>query len=156
MALGKDQGERHAAPQRPPAQEQSQERHKSARPTVFATITTETRKCIICKGSHHIESCQQFQNRPPEKRASSVKEHLLCFSCLTQGHQAKDCQKKMTSQIDECKGKHHPLLYGAPRVLSSNAPFTGTILPLSSLSLVNRYFSNSIAFAYGISKNHSI
>ena len=122
--------ERLAAPQRPPAPEQSQERHKSARPTVFATTTTETRKCIICKGSHHVESYQKFQGIPLEKRASNVKKHLLCFSCLTQGHRAKDCRKKKTCQIDECKGKHHPLLNDAPRVFSSKesavAPFTGT------------------------------
>ena len=50
-------GKRLAALQRPPAPEQSRRRHKSARPTVFATTATEIRKCLICKGSPHVEPC---------------------------------------------------------------------------------------------------
>ena len=95
--------ERLAAPQRPPAPEQSQERHKSARPTVFATTTTETRKCIICKGSHHVESYQQFQGIPLEKRASNVKKHLLCFSCLTQAIAKKIVGRKRHVRLTNAK-----------------------------------------------------
>ena len=43
-------------------------------------------------------------------------EKTLCYRCLEQGHRSRECEKKESCGEDGCKGMHHKLLHGAPRM----------------------------------------
>ena len=89
---------------------------------VFATThdsnAVERPKCVACNAvNHKIYSCSVFKALDIPSRADLVKEKGLCFRCLNTDHRVKDCRSKFTCDaVPGCKGAHHRLLHGAPRV----------------------------------------
>jgi len=73
--------------------------------------------CANCSGpAHHIRECRKFQSLNVAQRAAAVVEKSLCYRCLEAGHRSRDCQRKDRCGEDGCKGMHHNLLHGAPRM----------------------------------------
>ena len=73
--------------------------------------------CAQCGDSHAVVECAQFATSPISERAELVREKGLCWLCLRGGHRVRDCTAKKTCEVAAgCKGRHHALLHGAPRV----------------------------------------
>ena len=67
--------------------------------------TPAVSSCILCKGAHDLNSCQEFCKKDVKERKEFTKSKGLCFGCLKQGHVSKYCKKRKT--CDTC-GKLHP------------------------------------------------
>ncbi|CAB4023383.1 Hypothetical predicted protein [Paramuricea clavata] len=52
--------------------------------------------CILCKGAHKLNSCQEFCKKDVKERKEFTKSQGLCFGCLKQGHVSKYCTKRKT------------------------------------------------------------
>jgi hypothetical protein len=61
--------------------------------------------CILCKGPHELDSCEEFHKKDIHERKEYTKGKGLCFGCLKQGHLSKHCKNRKTCQT--C-GKSHP------------------------------------------------
>ena len=88
-------------------------------------VTTSTRHaqqdapptCACCEGCHTVPQCPEFTALSLSERAEAVRQHGLCWSCLTGGHVARKCPSRhRCSAAPDCNGRHHQLLHGAPRV----------------------------------------
>ena len=78
--------------------------------------------CDMCGGAHLVTDCPKFKAASISDRADVVKEKCLCWSCLRSGHQARQCPDKAPCDAAPgCKGRHHPLLHGAPRLFRPTA-----------------------------------
>nr|CAI5825842.1 unnamed protein product [Callosobruchus analis] len=92
--------------------QQSVDRHprKHTR-SLVVTENKETEKlyrCLMCKGSHFIQTCSEFLNIPVAKRAEKVMSLRLCLNCLRGGHISKFCRRPICKR---CNSKHHSLLH---------------------------------------------
>ena len=61
-------------------------------------------KCNFFKLNHFIYKCEGFQALSLDKKKRFVLSNNMCLSCLRVGHFAKDCKRKVTSNI--CKQIH--------------------------------------------------
>ncbi len=61
--------------------------------------------CQLCKGSHDLNSCQQFRGMVIKDRKRFAQDKGLCYGCLGYGHVSKQCKKR--KKCDIC-GKLHP------------------------------------------------
>lgn len=66
-------------------------------------------QCLFCKQNHVLHKCYKFIKATVGSRISFVKQHHLCFNCLTSNHAAKDCFSSYKCKI--CNGLHHSLLH---------------------------------------------
>ena len=79
--------------------------------------------CPLKDGSHQIFKCEKFKKMSPEERHANVNALGLCFNCLSQNHQLKDCLSKSTCRINHCNQRHLILLHRektAPKFNSVN------------------------------------
>ncbi|KAI5644381.1 putative peptidase (DUF1758) domain-containing protein [Phthorimaea operculella] len=74
-----------------------------------AAATANTPMCKICDEGHYLCHCKEFGKWSPEKRSEYVKEHHLCFNCLSFGHSVFNCRQKSTCKL--CGRRHHSLLH---------------------------------------------
>ena len=58
---------------------------------------------------HVIFRCEEFLQKAFTEWKQAVKQHRLCFKCLSKGHRVKDCPSK--SRCRKCAGRHHTLLH---------------------------------------------
>ena len=83
------------------------------------------RKCYLCQGNHGIWSCQQFKDANVDDRWRIAKDKRLCFRCLCNSHQGKDCVRAGECGENGCRRSHHRLLHPSEefgnREVSSNA-----------------------------------
>ena len=78
-------------------------------------------KCWMCKNSSHwIDQCRKFMALSTQDRIKVVKENHACFSCLKRAgreHRSATCSRRRqcpeTSDGNQCKYYHHPLLHEA-------------------------------------------
>lgn len=75
------------------------------------TKSTPTVTCRLCKKSHRLIDCGDFQKKNVKERWSFVKNNRLCFACLRYGHQTFECRSKKTCIVEGCKKPHHELLH---------------------------------------------
>ena len=67
-------------------------------------------RCNIgCKESHKTSQCDKFRKSTVEERRSLVNKNHLCFNCLSNRHQIKEC--KFDGSCRKCSKKHHPMLH---------------------------------------------
>ena len=86
---------------------------KSARPPTVQT----TNMCEQCSGSHTVMKCPQFVTNSIDERSELVRDKGLCWACLQRGHRVRDCPDRTPCDAAPgCKGRHHSLLHGAPRL----------------------------------------
>ena len=65
--------------------------------------------CLWCKAMHPLDECAQFMKNPMDVKREFIRNNLICFGCLVQGHVAKNCKNR--SICRQCKGKHATALH---------------------------------------------
>ena len=105
--------------------------------------------CLWCKAMHLLDECPQFMKNSMDVKREFIKNNLLCFGCLFQGHVAKNCKNR--SICRQCNGKHATALHwpgtdeeGRQRVPDANEVIrnarvdisTGTSLAPSGMAIV--------------------
>jgi hypothetical protein len=77
-------------------------------------ITRENRNCcVVCKATHSIINCPDFQKMSLQDKATLIKSKALCYGCLTYGHRKQDCYKKMA--CNKCGGRHPTVMHDDSR-----------------------------------------
>ena len=111
------------------AKHKEDDRRKNRTFTAFTGRRKEAsefqRKCYLCQGNHGIWSCQQFKDANVDERWRIAKDKRLCFRCLCNSHQGKDCVRAGECGENGCRRSHHRLLHPSEecgnREVSSNA-----------------------------------
>ena len=75
------------------------------------TFTTFKQKCYICQGNHTIRNCEEYKSMSVDDRWKIAKEKKLCFRCLANNHQGRDCKRSKECGINGCKRNHDRLLH---------------------------------------------
>ena len=81
-----------------------------------------TDRCNVCNQYHRTEACAQLTNLAVDERVKKIKEHKLCFNCLSKEHIKPQCKTVPTCAT--CNRKHHTLMHGRsipPTALSVNS-----------------------------------
>ena len=66
-------------------------------------------KCRACEGSHAIIACPAFKSMSAADKRRICYSVGLCFKCLQQGHQIKDCSEVV--KCSTCSATHHTLTH---------------------------------------------
>ena len=91
---------------------------EKAKGSTFATSTTNTasdnskyqRECVLKDGQHPIWKCEKFKKMNVEERGQKAKELKLCFKCLSDAHQMRNCSGRLCD-VNGCGKPHHRLLH---------------------------------------------
>ena len=91
---------------------------EKAKGSTFATSTTNTasdnsknqRECALKDGKHPIWKCEKFRKMNVEERGQKAKELKLCFKCLSDAHQMRNCSGRLCD-VNGCGKPHHRLLH---------------------------------------------
>ena len=91
---------------------------EKAKGSTFATSTTNTasgnskyqRECALKDGKHPIWKCEKFKKMNIEERGQKAKELKLCFKCLSDAHQMRNCSGRLCD-VNGCGKPHHGLLH---------------------------------------------
>ena len=68
------------------------------------------RECVLKVGQHPIWKCEKFKKMNVEERGQKAKDLKLCFKCLSDAHQMRNCSGRLCD-VDGCKKPHHRLLH---------------------------------------------
>ena len=68
--------------------------------------------CVLCKGKHNLATCKNFLEKPFKERLELCISRGICFSCLSQGHTARQCKQKTHCEV--CKKPHATTLHRFP------------------------------------------
>ncbi|XP_024939622.1 uncharacterized protein LOC107266569 [Cephus cinctus] len=71
-------------------------------------FSTSSKSCVLCKGEHAIYACEEFKKLPASMRIQRVREHKLCYNCLSSTHQNMQCT---FGPCKKCRRKHNSLLH---------------------------------------------
>jgi len=80
--------------------------------------------CWLCSKDHKVSQCPQLTSAPIHQRQEIVRQRGLCFNCLSNTHQLKQCLSKRTCSVDGCGKKHNTLLH---RVYPDQNPVKTTL-----------------------------
>ena len=87
--------------------------NKAKSTTAFTVSTSDSSKstpgCVLCKGQHSLNSCEQFKLMTTPQRLDFCKQSKLCLNCLAKSHFSHVCPSKY--RCFQCKGKHHTKLH---------------------------------------------
>ena len=91
---------------------------EKAKGFTFATSATNTasdnskneRECVLKDGKHLIWKCEKFKKMNVEERRQKAKELKLCFKCLSDLHQMRNCSGRLCD-VSGCGKPHHRLLH---------------------------------------------
>ena len=91
---------------------------ENAKGSTFATSTTNTasdnskyqREWALKDGKHPIWKCEKFKKMNVEERGQKAKELKLCFKCLSDAHQMRNCSGRLCD-VSGCGKPHHRLLH---------------------------------------------
>ncbi|CAK9797165.1 hypothetical protein ANTQUA_LOCUS1055 [Anthophora quadrimaculata] len=64
--------------------------------------------CVVCKGSHPINTCTTFIQMSVRERFNVAKKAKLCLNCLRNNHTIINCR---LGNCRKCDKKHHTLLH---------------------------------------------
>ena len=79
--------------------------------TISANDNTKTqRECLMKDGQHPIWKCEKFKKMNVEERGQKAKELKLCFKCLSDAHQMRNCSGRLCD-VNGCRKPHHRLLH---------------------------------------------
>ena len=73
--------------------------------------TFQKTPCQDCGMYHGIWNCPDFIRRRVAERWNVAKQNQLCYRCLAQGHQGRDCPRSRPCGQDGCTDLHHRLLH---------------------------------------------
>ena len=81
--------------------EQTQLQGTSATNTANDNSKTQ-RECVLKDGQHPIWKCEKFKKMNVEERGQKAEEQKLCFKCLPDAHQMRNCSGRLaTSMVAE-------------------------------------------------------
>ena len=91
---------------------------EKAEGSTFATSAPDTasdnskyqRECALKDGKHPIWKCEKFKKMNVEERGQKAKELKLCFKCLSDAHQMRNCSGRLCD-VNGCGKPHHRLLH---------------------------------------------
>ena len=91
---------------------------EKAEGSTFATSAPDTasdnskyqRECALKDGKHPIWKCEKFKKMNVEERGQKAKELKLCFKCLSDAHQMRNCSSRLCD-VNGCGKPHHRLLH---------------------------------------------
>ena len=91
---------------------------EKAEGSTFATSATNSandntktqRECLMKDGQHPIWKCEKFKKMNVEERGQKAKELKLCFKCLSDAHQMRNCSGRLCD-VNGCGKPHHRLLH---------------------------------------------
>ena len=91
---------------------------EKAEGSTFATSAPDTasdnskyqRECALKDGKHPIWICEKFKKMNVEERGQKAKELKLCFKCLSDAHQMRNCSGR-PCDVNGCGKPHHRLLH---------------------------------------------
>ena len=91
---------------------------EKAEGSTFATSATNAandnsktqRECVLKDGQHPIWKCEKFKKMNVEERGQKAKELKLCFKCLSDAHQMRNCSGRLCD-VNGCGKLHHRLLH---------------------------------------------
>lgn len=80
-------------------------------------------KCALCDGieKHKESECPVFSAANVNQRLEIVKSKGVCFGCLEQGHQRRQCTAPKCG-VDSCEKGHHKLPHAAPEQPAPKLP----------------------------------
>ena len=68
--------------------------------------------CACCSKHHRLHKCQRFIGMNSRDRYKLVRSNNLCYRCLSEGHQIKNCDdEKGVCTAEGCDKLHHRLLH---------------------------------------------
>ena len=91
---------------------------EKAEDSTFATSAKNTenhnsknqREYVLKDGKHPIWKCEKFKKMNVEERGQKAKELKLCFKCLSDAHQMRNCSGRLCD-VNGCGKPHHRLLH---------------------------------------------
>ena len=70
----------------------------------------QSKPCVVCLNpDHRAPRCPKLSELPISERKKKFMELNLCFGCVGQGHQSKECRTRHTCGV--CKGRHPTVLH---------------------------------------------
>ena len=75
----------------------------------FTVSQSQTNECPKCTQLHGVYACEAFKNLSVDERRKFVQEKRLCFNCLKQNHQVRDCPTHKKCKM--CNKTHNTLLH---------------------------------------------
>ena len=86
--------------------------------STFATSATNSandntktqRECVLKDGQHPIWKCEKFKKMNVEERGQKGKDLKLCFKCLSDTHQMRNCSGRLCD-VNGCGKPQHRLLH---------------------------------------------
>lgn len=94
---------------------------KTPEKTYHAKDVKKPRKqsCKHCKGDHGVYHCEKLKSCSVPERWDHVKGMNLCFRCLGEGHQGRECKRTRKCGIGGCTKVHHQLLHQSSQPVQS-------------------------------------
>lgn len=110
-------------PHRPRLKEDEIRRpHRSMPVNSLVTSNMMSLTCKCCSGAHSLSDCSRFKGWSINARVKWVREHRMCFLCLSDKHWSNRCRSKVT--CPKCSRKHHVLIHEEKALVPSNSPPT--------------------------------
>lgn len=72
--------------------------------------------CPLCKDSHRLYRCREFQSMSPQKKIDTVVHYKLCVNCLVPGHRVASCLSETRCRIENCGKAHHSSVHAMPNL----------------------------------------
>ena len=67
-------------------------------------------KCWLCGNNHRLKECRRFISKSVSDRTQFIKEHKLCWNCLSKKYTVKEYKSKFSCSKDSCNKQHHTLI----------------------------------------------
>ena len=64
-------------------------------------------KCWLSVNNHKLKDCRRFTSKSVSDRKQFIKEHKLCWNCLSKKHLVKECKSKFPCSKDTCNERRH-------------------------------------------------
>jgi hypothetical protein len=97
------------------------------------TTPNGNKTCLFCQGTHSLDFCPTFQEKPVQERKDFVFKSEVCFGCLRKGkHKVKDCKNRLKCRT--CTRLHPTALHGDRIKAAENTVNSTNIEPARSMS----------------------
>ena len=67
--------------------------------------------CTLCNGKHLFWKCEKYVKLTDVEKFKLAQKQRLCYNCLRDGHQTKDCSSKISCFKKDCTDRHHSTLH---------------------------------------------
>ena len=79
----------------------------------FVNMTaSEGEPCPMCHQPHRLYQCGTFKCKSAKERNDFVKQHKICFNCISSSlHNSRRCKSTIRCKVEGCGRAHHTLLH---------------------------------------------